>query len=68
VFLAAFLSLGSIFSAEMLSDAIHTPRQLEALTGAQVLATVPENSRRMIMRNSREPIEIETRPIAELQS
>src|SRR5216684_3498122 len=68
VFLAAFLSLGSVFSAEMLSDAIHTPRQLEALTGAQVLATVPENSRRMIMRNSREPIEIETRPIAELQS
>src|SRR6266850_116902 len=68
VFLAAFLSLGSVFSAEMLSDAIHTPRQLEALTGAQVLATVPENSRRMIMRSSREPIEIETRPIAELQS
>jgi uncharacterized protein involved in exopolysaccharide biosynthesis len=68
VFLAAFLSLGSVFSAEMLSDAVHTPRQLEALTGAQVLATVPENSRRMIMRNSREPIEIEARTIAELQS
>ena len=68
VFLAAFLSLGSVFSAEMLSDAIHTPRQLETLTGAQVLATVPENSRRMIMRNNREPIEIETRPIGELQS
>jgi uncharacterized protein involved in exopolysaccharide biosynthesis len=68
VFLAAFLSLGSVFSAEMLSDAVYTPRQLEALTGAQVLATVPENSRRMIMRNSREPIEIETRPIAELTS
>jgi uncharacterized protein involved in exopolysaccharide biosynthesis len=67
-FLATFLSLGSVFSAEMLSDAIHTPRQLEALTGAQVLATVPQNSRRMIMRNSREPIEIEARPIAELQS
>src|SRR6266851_215464 len=68
VFAAALLSLGTVFSAEMLSDAIHTPRQLEALTGAQVLATVPENSRRMIMRNSREPIEIETRPIAELQN
>ena len=68
VFLAAFLSLGSVFSAEMLSDAIHTPRQLEALTGANVLATVPENSRRMIMRNSREPIEIEARRIAELPS
>src|SRR5712692_3669575 len=68
VFLAAFLSLGSVFSAEMLSDAIHTPRQLEALTGAQVLATVPENSRRMIMPNRPESIEIEARPIAELQS
>jgi uncharacterized protein involved in exopolysaccharide biosynthesis len=68
VFLAAFLSLGSVFSVEMLSDAVHTPRQLEALTGANVLATVPENSRRMIMRNSLEPIEIEGRPIAELQS
>jgi uncharacterized protein involved in exopolysaccharide biosynthesis len=68
VFLAAFLGLGSVFSAEMLSDVIHTPRQLEALTGAQVLATVPENSRRMIMRNVREPIEIETRSVGELQS
>lgn len=68
VFLATFLSLGSVFSAEVLSDAIHTPRQLEAFTGANVLATVPENSRRMIMRNSREPIEIEGRRLAELQS
>jgi uncharacterized protein involved in exopolysaccharide biosynthesis len=68
VFLAAFLSLGSVFSVEMLSDAVHTPRQLEALTGGNVLATVPENSRRMIMRNSLKPIEIEGRPIAELQS
>jgi uncharacterized protein involved in exopolysaccharide biosynthesis len=68
VVLAAFLSLGSVFSVEMLSDSIHTPRQLEALTGANVLATVPENSRRMIMRNSLEPIEIEGRPVAELPS
>jgi uncharacterized protein involved in exopolysaccharide biosynthesis len=68
VVLAGFLSLGCVFTAEMLSDAVYTPRQLEALTGAHVLATVPENSRRMIMRNSREPIEIEARPIAELQS
>jgi uncharacterized protein involved in exopolysaccharide biosynthesis len=68
VVLAGFLSLGCVFTAEMLSDAVYTPRQLEALTGANVLATVPENSRRMIMRNSREPIEIETRPFAELQS
>ena len=68
VFLAGFLSLVSVFSVEMLSDAVHTPRQLEALTGAKVLATVPENSRRMIMHNTREPGEIETRSVAELQS
>jgi uncharacterized protein involved in exopolysaccharide biosynthesis len=68
VVLAGFLSLGSVFTAEMLSDAVYTPRQLEALTGANVLATVPENSRRMIMRTKRKPIEIETRPLAELQS
>jgi len=51
LFLAAFLSLGTVFSAEMLSDAVHTPRQLEALTGAMVLATVPEKSRRILLRN-----------------
>jgi uncharacterized protein involved in exopolysaccharide biosynthesis len=68
VVLAGFLSLGCVFTAEMLSDGVYTPRQLEALTGADVLATVPENSRRMIMRNNRELIEIETKPLAELQS
>jgi len=68
VVLAGFLSLGSVFTAEMLSDSIQTPRQLEALTGAHVLATVPENSRRMNMRNTRETIEIDTRPIGELTS
>ena len=50
--LAAFLGLGSVFSAELLNDRVHTPRQLEALTGAPVLATVPENSRKMISRRS----------------
>src|SRR5216684_1292437 len=70
IVLAAFLSLGSVFSAEMLSDAVHTPRQLEGLTGAPVLATVPENSRRMLIRRSREPNEFELKSIqvAELQS
>lgn len=68
VVLAAFLSLGSVFSAEMFSDAVHTPGQLEALTGAPVLATVPENSRRMLMRQQRESKLPETRPIAELRS
>ena len=68
IVLAGFLSLGSVFSAEMLSDAVHTPRQLEALTGATVLATVPENSRRVLLRNNGEEKPIETRPLAELQS
>lgn len=68
VVLAAVLSLGSVFSAEMFSDAVHTPRQLEALTGATVLATVPENSRRMLSRRSREMNAVEARPIAELKS
>lgn len=68
VLLAAFLSLGSVFSAEVLSDAIQTPRQLEELTGAQVLATVPDNSRRIVVRNDRDPLEIEGRQLAELQS
>jgi uncharacterized protein involved in exopolysaccharide biosynthesis len=67
-FLAGFLSLGSVFSAEMLSDAVHTPRQLEAMTGALVLATVPEKSRRILLRASREPATIEKRPVAQLHS
>jgi len=53
--LAGFLSLGTVFSAEMLSDAINTPRQLEALTGAMVLATVPEKSKRILLRKVPEP-------------
>ena len=68
IVLAGVLTLGSVFSAEMLSDAVHTPRQLEALTGAMVLATVPENSRRMVLRSNREHKPIETRPLAELQN
>jgi uncharacterized protein involved in exopolysaccharide biosynthesis len=68
VFLAGFLSLGSVLSAEMLSDAVHTPRQLEAMTGAMVLATVPEKSRRILLRGSREPATIEKRAVAQLHS
>jgi polysaccharide chain length determinant protein (PEP-CTERM system associated) len=68
VALAGFLSLGSVFSSEMFSDVVHTPRQLEALTGAAVLATVPSNSRRMLMRGHRESKLPEARPVAELQS
>ena len=68
VFVAAFLSLGTVFSAEMLGDTIHTPRQLEALTGATVLATVPESSRRMIGRGKKKPKQIEAAPVAQLES
>jgi uncharacterized protein involved in exopolysaccharide biosynthesis len=60
LFLAGFLSLGSVFSAEMLSDAVHTPRQLEALTGAMVLATVPEKSKRILLRDMRAQNAIKT--------
>ena len=69
IVLAAFLSLGSVFSAEMLSDAVYTPRELEGLTGAPVLATVPENSRKMQIRRRREPndFELKSIPVAELQ-
>src|SRR6185436_16233365 len=66
VVLAAFLSLGSVFSAEMLSDAVDTPRQLEALTGAMVLATVPEKSRRILLRDMRTAKAIEPQPQAKL--
>jgi uncharacterized protein involved in exopolysaccharide biosynthesis len=68
VALAAFLSLGTVFSAELLSDTVHTPRQLEALTGINVLATVPQNSRRVLIRQPRDADVIETRPIAELNA
>jgi len=70
VVLATFLTAGSAFSAELLNDTVHTARQLEALTGATVLATVPENSRRLISHRRRPPGTIETknRSVGELQS
>jgi polysaccharide chain length determinant protein (PEP-CTERM system associated) len=69
VFVATFLSLGTVFSAEMLGDTVHTPRQLEALTGATVLATVPESSRRMMGGGRRKKTkEIEKAPVAQLES
>jgi len=67
VFVAAFLSLGTVFTAEMLGDTIHTPRQLEALTGATVLATVPESSRRMMGGHMKKPGEIGSDPVAQLE-
>jgi uncharacterized protein involved in exopolysaccharide biosynthesis len=68
IFVATFLSLGTVFSAEMLGGTIHTARQLEALTGATVLATVPENSRRIISGRRKKTKEIENNPVAQLES
>jgi uncharacterized protein involved in exopolysaccharide biosynthesis len=68
IVLAAFLALGSVFTSELVGDTVHTPRQLEALTGATVLATVPENGRRMISRRGRETAEIEPESKGELGS
>ena len=52
VVLAGFLCVGSVLSAELLDDTVHSARQLEAMTGAPVLATVPENGRKMISRRA----------------
>ncbi len=38
-----FLGLGSAFVAELNRETVHTPRELEAMTGVPVLATVPLN-------------------------
>lgn len=56
--LAVLLSLGSVFSTELVGDTVYTARQLEAMTGVTVLATVPENGRRMISRRGRETAEL----------
>jgi succinoglycan biosynthesis transport protein ExoP len=66
IVLATFLSLGSVFSAELLDDRVHSARQLETMTGAPVLATVPE-SRKMINRGS--PRQVKSNPVrAELSA
>jgi len=68
IFLAGLLTLGGVFSAELLNDTVHTPRQLEALTGAPVLATVPANSRKVIGRRRAPANEIEGAPVAQLEA
>ena len=68
ILVAAVLSLGTVFSAEMLGDTVHTPRQLEALTGSTVLATVPRNSGRIIGRRKVKAKEIDHKPLAQLES
>lgn len=68
IFVAGLLSLGAVFSAEMLGDTVHTPRQLEALTGSTVLATVPENSRKIVGRHRMKAKKITNSPMAQLES
>jgi hypothetical protein len=51
-----------------MSDVVHTPRQLEALSGAIVLATVPAKGRRKLQPRGREVKVVEAQPVAELQS
>jgi len=68
VFLAGLLTLGGVFSAELLNDTVHTPRQLEAMSGAPVLATVPANGRKMIGRRRARKDEIEGPPVAQLEA
>jgi uncharacterized protein involved in exopolysaccharide biosynthesis len=52
VALAAFLCIGSVISAELLDDRVHSAGQLEAMTGGLVLATVPQNARKMLSRRT----------------
>jgi uncharacterized protein involved in exopolysaccharide biosynthesis len=46
VFLGVLLSVGSVVIAEFLRDTVLTPRELEALTGERVLASVPNSGRK----------------------
>jgi uncharacterized protein involved in exopolysaccharide biosynthesis len=57
VFLGALLGIGSVVLAEFLRDTVLTPRELEVLTGKQVLASVPHTRqarRRMLVEPTRE--------------
>jgi hypothetical protein len=45
VFLGLLLSVGSVVIAEFLRDTVLTPRELEKLTGATVLASLPKTGR-----------------------
>ncbi|HXT62953.1 MAG TPA: Wzz/FepE/Etk N-terminal domain-containing protein [Pyrinomonadaceae bacterium] len=52
IVLAGFLCVGSVISAELLDDTVHSARQLESITGGLVLATVPANGRKMLSRTA----------------
>jgi uncharacterized protein involved in exopolysaccharide biosynthesis len=42
LFLAFFVSLAGALAAELTRDTVHSPRELETLAGAPVLATIPK--------------------------
>ena len=69
IVLAGFLCIGSVVSAELLDDTVHSARQLEALTGGPVLATVPENGKKMISQRASRARQVKEKPVrAELQA
>jgi uncharacterized protein involved in exopolysaccharide biosynthesis len=43
VFLGLLLSVGSVITVELLRETVNTPRELESLTGAPVLASLPRD-------------------------
>ena len=45
LFLGGLLAFGSVFVAEFMRDTVLTPQELEALTGARVLAALPDGGR-----------------------
>lgn len=58
VFLGAVVSVACVITAEFFRESVQTPRELEGLTGMQVLATVPHD------RFSRRALIIEQRRLA----
>ena len=57
VFLGGLLGIGSVVIAEYLRDTVLTPRELEVLTGKQVLASVPhmrQERQRILVKTARE--------------
>ncbi len=69
VVLAGFLCIGSVLSAELLDDTVYSARQLEALTGSPVLATVPANGRKMISRRAAHSRQVKAKRVrAELKA
>jgi len=42
--LAAFVSVGGAISADYMRDTVHTPHELETLTGSPVVATIPDGA------------------------